>query len=34
MSENLLNLVKTIRERKNKDEDKSYTFIIIIRWPV
>ena len=25
MSENLLNLVKTIRNRKNKDEDKSYT---------
>ena len=25
MSENLINLVKTIRERKNKDEDKSYT---------
>ena len=25
MSENLLNLVNTIRERKNKDEDKSYT---------
>ena len=25
MSENLLNLVITIRDRKNKDEDKSYT---------
>jgi len=25
MSENLLNLVNTIRERKNKDKDKSYT---------
>ena len=25
MSENLLDLVKTIRDRKNKDEDKSYT---------
>ena len=25
MSENLLNLVNTIRDRKNKDEDKSYT---------
>tara|TARA_B110000967_G_scaffold68453_1_gene70735 strand:- start:1302 stop:1607 length:306 start_codon:yes stop_codon:yes gene_type:complete len=25
MSENLINLVKTIRNRKNKDEDKSYT---------
>jgi len=25
MSENLLNLVNTIRERKNMDEDKSYT---------
>jgi phosphoribosyl-ATP pyrophosphohydrolase len=25
MSENLVNLVKTIRDRKNKDEDKSYT---------
>ena len=25
MSENLINLVKTIRERKNKDGDKSYT---------
>ena len=25
MSENLINLVKTIRDRKNKDEDKSYT---------
>jgi len=25
MSNNLENLVKTIRDRKNKDEDKSYT---------
>ena len=25
MSENLLNLVNIIRDRKNKDEDKSYT---------
>ena len=25
MSENLINLVKTIRNWKNKDEDKSYT---------
>ena len=25
MSENLLNLVNTIRERKDKDKDKSYT---------
>ena len=25
MSDNLINLVKTIRDRKNKDEDKSYT---------
>ena len=25
MSENLINLVKIIRDRKNKDEDKSYT---------
>ena len=25
MSENLLNLVNTIRDRKNKDEEKSYT---------
>ena len=25
MSENLINLVKTIRDRKNKDDDKSYT---------
>jgi phosphoribosyl-ATP pyrophosphohydrolase len=25
MSENLIKLVKTIRDRKNKDEDKSYT---------
>ena len=25
MSENLINLVKTIRDRKNKDGDKSYT---------
>ena len=25
MSENLINLVKIIRDRKNKEEDKSYT---------
>ena len=25
MSENLINLAKTIRDRKNRDEDKSYT---------
>ena len=25
MSENLINLVKIIRDRKNKNEDKSYT---------
>jgi phosphoribosyl-ATP pyrophosphohydrolase len=25
MSENLMNLVKIIRDRKNKDEDESYT---------
>ena len=25
MSENLINLAKTIRDRKNKDEDRSYT---------
>ena len=25
MSDNLINLVKTIRDRKNKNEDKSYT---------
>ena len=25
MSDNLINLVKTIRDRKNKDKDKSYT---------
>ena len=25
MSENLINLVKTIRDRKNQDADKSYT---------
>jgi phosphoribosyl-ATP pyrophosphohydrolase len=25
MSDNLINLVKTIRNRKNKDKDKSYT---------
>ena len=29
MSENLINLVKTIRDRKNKDEDKSYTFSLL-----
>ena len=29
MSENLLNLVNTIRDRKNKDKDKSYTSSLI-----
>jgi phosphoribosyl-ATP pyrophosphohydrolase len=29
MSENLINLVKTIRDRKNKDEDKSYTSLLL-----
>ena len=29
MSENLINLVKTIRNRKNKDEDKSYTSLLL-----
>jgi len=29
MSENLLNLVNTIRDRKNKDEDKSYTSLLL-----
>ena len=29
MSENLLNLVKIIRDRKNKDEDKSYTSLLL-----
>ena len=29
MSENLLNLVNIIRDRKNKDEDKSYTSSLI-----
>jgi len=29
MSENLIDLVKTIRERKNKDEDKSYTSLLL-----
>ena len=29
MSEDLINLVKTIRNRKNKDEDKSYTSLLL-----
>ena len=29
MSENLINLVNTIRDRKNKDEDKSYTSLLL-----
>jgi phosphoribosyl-ATP pyrophosphohydrolase len=29
MSNNLENLVKTIRDRKNKDEDKSYTSTLL-----
>ena len=29
MSNNLENLVKTIRDRKNKDEDKSYTSLLL-----
>ena len=29
MSENLLNLVKIIRDRKDKDEDKSYTSLLL-----
>ena len=29
MSENLLNLVNIIRERKNKDKDKSYTSLLL-----
>ena len=29
MSENLINLVKIIRDRKNKNEDKSYTFSLL-----
>ena len=29
MSENLLNLVDRIRERKNKDDDKSYTALLL-----
>ena len=29
MSENLIDLVKTIRDRKNKDEDKSYTSLLL-----
>ena len=29
MSENLIELVKTIRGRKNKDEDKSYTSLLL-----
>jgi len=29
MSDNLINLVKIIRDRKNKDEDKSYTSFLL-----
>ena len=29
MSDNLINLVKTIRNRKNKDKDKSYTSYLL-----
>ena len=29
MSENLIGLVKIIRDRKNKDEDKSYTSLLL-----
>ena len=29
MSENLINLVKTIRDRKKQDEDKSYTSLLL-----
>ena len=29
MSENLIDLVKTIRNRKDKDEDKSYTSLLL-----
>ena len=29
MSDNLINLVKIIRDRKNKDEDKSYTSLLL-----
>jgi phosphoribosyl-ATP pyrophosphohydrolase len=29
MSENLIDLVKIIRDRKNKDEDKSYTSLLL-----
>ena len=29
MTENLINLVNTIRDRKNKDEDKSYTSLLL-----
>ena len=29
MSENLINLVKTIRNRKNKEVDKSYTSLLL-----
>ena len=31
MSENLIDLVKTIRNRKDKDEDKSYTSLLLSR---
>ena len=30
MSENLLNLVNIIRDRKNKDKDKSYTSSLLL----
>ena len=29
MSENLINLIKIIRDRKNKDVDKSYTSLLL-----
>jgi len=29
MSDNLENLVKTIKDRKNKDDDKSYTALLL-----
>ena len=29
MAENLINLVNTIRDRKNKDKDKSYTSMLL-----
>jgi phosphoribosyl-ATP pyrophosphohydrolase len=30
MSENLINLVKTIRDRRKKNEDKSYTSLLLL----